>query len=1858
MKTNEENIIDFSQSMNGFDLQKSTSFALYLESFNKPEINILYIGESFQEVYLLPFLKQIRSKNKDILIKVYTVNAKSSEEMFREDTFKQTVLGKDVDLPINKTNANSIENVEYIFVDPHSKHEFDLNSKSLSAKTIKLLFEGKAPFFFDMIFCCFELHFCINWRFSLIKLLGLLDRGGVFLFSEISGTVCLLDGNIPPTYPVESDTNEFISFLKKFEETRSRYHYWKPEISFTNYREVSFFLKHFFNSNLSSFVSKDNNPTLNISKEVFVNFFKERKLEYFSIGLDKSKSDELEDLLQSIEMNWNDFNKPLTKDITLYAAYNFKPELLSRPDFINWNYSTFSKDIQEINGFEIENLTRKAIDVLVSHDVIFPEGTFCLSMVSWIGDDYSWRYPMSIVKNEHLLGLEKKNLPPEVIEKKFQKLLALEYHYGKSILDFLFKGRKEKFTIIFQLHSNNSKNHLFDENNSCFRDDKDGNVWIGFYLKKNRKGQFQKLIIGCSQKLISDHIIKNIKFVRSYVINENKYYSSRKITKNLSKVTIRKEFKDFVSNEFSDKRKVFIKNQKRGNHTATSLLKKFNQSLASLDQSLGEKYISIDLLTLVFKSFLEPVEDNRSENISESGYTSSGSQLSIFPAGLPDTRNDKNIKGLGIFLYEKNPPVEDKVLFRQIMSRDKVLKRISSLIFQRTASIHYVNQDFTEKARQAAIAAISARNFSHNLGSHVVPKIFSKDENDLSVPHLLKFMEYTQQRNDFINQLTSVAGRWTMSIWFIKDLMAKFYQQYYLLDYLASYEGISAYSYDGHEQEDQVNYKEFELNESLLINKNVNHVILFGYLTISKDKIFLSNKNMVWDSSKIIKIKCEFDWAKIRSNPNKGIINELLEKFNGTEELLLEELLKQKGRPFKIYGDITYDENGIEYFSIHGFIENKLVIKVRRRSFAKVEYCSDGKYKDIKIETTSDVLNNRDIECYNLSKFGETGNTIFEKIQLRSLKNKKGQFNYFGVIKKIEGNSIFLCCELNEYTKKYSSQYQYKSTLQAIFPATKQLLKHKNITSLIAPGKRILFTGVLEELNGDESEIVVNTCQPFYIKNAKILEIVKIDYLVTSTSQTDANKNSILDKDLKIAIPGGISGYQSFYTILENIIRNSAKHDWVVRSLGEKLGRSLEVKIEIEDQKDPDHYICKIWTNTSDLNINQKGREKLNEQINTFLMKDIIEEGESGGAFRQKNIGISEIKINAAFLSSKSGLITDKSKLKGDGVILNEKIEEFDDVKPGGKVITGFLRASRFMEFENGEIHERLGYRFKLQKPKELLIISDQDEFNKITSEYEINLLALKENIIDENGSLIREQRGNLDYELCLILQSENFNESIRSDERCFSQLLSKFFQLILLEKDKNHTVIKENDEIRYIFSKIFDKLEKYPYRLIWIIGEHEIENTNIKLYKFLFEIRRKVPETCEVSLRDKILFLKRRLIFLKRKSFKQMLSIIQFRKTELITDVELLKLLLYDKWIRIFERKFHREKIFKLKVDLKSDESTESDEATGNSVYLPPTLPTNIRRIIDIGNDKGGNNKINIPKPLIYERYEQLKNFITDEGKKDLVSFIFEFTEDKQEPPKEKDKKENVLIISYKRHGGIFKSLNSKEGNEVIYSEELTGENLSFPQFSVLINSDQKHNYLYHKFFFQLFEIAYPNVLILDERIIEFQKSLSDTEIINFLNTNIIIPYDLKVIGIENYRIQGKKLEDSITTLVDNEKSVLGQMKMNFQYLNSYYWINENEKLDAPKLTPPINTVIIHQSILERILRNRFVNPSEENIQEIIQEIKFEIPSLIITSGKGKTDTYSKYAKYLPFSTLKGLLMSKSPDKILLLQVLFKTLK
>lgn len=182
-----------------------------------------------------------------------------------------------------------------------------------------------------------------------------------------------------------------------------------------------------------------------------------------------------------------------------------------------------------------------------------------------------------------------------------------------------------------------------------------------------------------------------------------------------------------------------------------------------------------------------------------------------------------------------------------------------------------------------------------------------------------------------------------------------------------------------------------------------------------------------------------------------------------------------------------------------------------------------------------------------------------------------------------------------------------------------------------------------------------------------------------SWTACDIMKPIKVKNDISIAVPHGITGVHAFYSILENFIRNSAKHG----KINLQGIECFKVIIKIEDG---DNDLVKVSISDNLGNCDEQIIEKLNTGLSERLVKN-------DGTLKSGNWGLKEKKISACFL-----------RMGGP-----EDVDRTSDFPPIWSIIAKgkgyFVPSCRECKpSENCKV-PHVKYEFYLLKPKEALII-------------------------------------------------------------------------------------------------------------------------------------------------------------------------------------------------------------------------------------------------------------------------------------------------------------------------------------------------------------------------------------------------------------------------------------------------------------------------------------------------------------------------------------------------------------------------
>jgi hypothetical protein len=249
----------------------------------------------------------------------------------------------------------------------------------------------------------------------------------------------------------------------------------------------------------------------------------------------------------------------------------------------------------------------------------------------------------------------------------------------------------------------------------------------------------------------------------------------------------------------------------------------------------------------------------------------------------------------------------------------------------------------------------------------------------------------------------------------------------------------------------------------------------------------------------------------------------------------------------------------------------------------------------------------------------------------------------------------------------------------------------------------------------DENRILLN-----YISG-----IDNFKYQIHFIKETEKGYEIFNEKnDISIMLPGGTIGEQAFYNIIENIIRNTAKHNVI------GMQDCVHFVVKFSNSKSlKKYYEVEIFDS-----IAQKESYRLIDRLNRMLLKSAF--NMNNNQLRSYGLGQLEMKAAGAFLQqediAKIGEFSEKTlkeyKKSGKNVaeIFQEHSLTFLHAFTTNKAYDKDLQNLR--ETKN----EYLGYRFYVRKPEKYVFVFKEDYFleeknKKALESYGISFLAVEE---------------------------------------------------------------------------------------------------------------------------------------------------------------------------------------------------------------------------------------------------------------------------------------------------------------------------------------------------------------------------------------------------------------------------------------------------------------------------------------------------------------------------------------------------
>ncbi len=785
-----------------------------------------------------------------------------------------------------------------------------------------------------------------------------------------------------------------------------------------------------------------------------------------------------------------------------------------------------------------------------------------------------------------------------------------------------------------------------------------------------------------------------------------------------------------------------------------------------------------------------------------------------------------------------------------------------------------------------------------------------------------------------------------------------------------------------------------------------------------------------------------------------------------------------------------------------------------------------------------------------------------------------------------------------------------------------------------------------------------------------------------------------LCEDVALAIPGGAVGHHAFYTIIENVIRNAAKHDWAVTE--NKVGQNLRLYIDFEDSSADDDVKIEVWTKLKALekdggalsgddvrkwlqDLDNEDEDCLNRFSNLALpqrQQILIERRfiDSNGGLRRENWGLAEMKISAGYLNR-----CDFSEIGG------LKIEEYDITKK--YIILPFAK-------KDGGAHY-LGYRFRIPKPRELLLVVNDydigDGCGKIShtvinaaKKRGVYITTIKD--IESNGKkTARAYEQNYRYVVLPCVSRDMFIGDIKfpfrvlsgkpiEGDRQLEKVVPYFKEYDMLvmrfKKVYGDDVVVINDLLLGVYKCWCQHLKVQRNggdgREIGLLvrpfggdvagGRSLISNRDVLNY-----VLRECLSTCvdqykkyfgiDIPAEDEGFYdvLKNAAEYVGGinplgEVYNVSESIARFLrdllsmagKDEYNTRIEqLYATCLTKKNVKTLRSKDERNKDRRAKIDI-----ARRDEEVGK-----------IKKLLHKGSIGGFIEYVETvyeQVKVLFKQYEE--NIVTlPRGYKPNIDIKEKVVKSGNLPIKvEFGRHESCADyewIAYKRHE------NKKNGNE-LFVEPLSGTQSYLTQIIDMVNDLGNENPRMESIGLcsRLFENGMMRVLVVDERVSKFVKEHAEEVYDTYENMSISVMDDkfLTTKKIEDQGvckfIQGRHMAitqgvvDSLKAHCENKEKTISNCSDSHESENGDYEI-----------------LIIHQGILDKWFPD-FKN-NQEKMREILEGFKKFFPYVVITTGRGTPVNIPRDAHLIPFAVVEAALFRKYPEKMILVDAIMNVL-
>jgi len=806
--------------------------------------------------------------------------------------------------------------------------------------------------------------------------------------------------------------------------------------------------------------------------------------------------------------------------------------------------------------------------------------------------------------------------------------------------------------------------------------------------------------------------------------------------------------------------------------------------------------------------------------------------------------------------------------------------------------------------------------------------------------------------------------------------------------------------------------------------------------------------------------------------------------------------------------------------------------------------------------------------------------------------------------------------------------------------------------------------------------------------------IIQIDFSESKACKDDENgkANNKLDSDVLVAIPGANIGFHAFYTIIENFLRNAAKHEFA--KLPESYKRHEKLKLIIEFQEDQNQsYTVRIWDNLSYITNISVHDENDKDLSNNFLEKEFsINE-----SLYQKLIKDERGKIKVI-------QIIRKDSKANELIIENHGFDESLFSKYGAnnqesltfiihpfELIDNFYQPIEINGFD--KLINKSNVRFiseptwkKFQERHQQVTYQNNKDINQKIKKFLNDLLEpvhvminnkLTKDIIEPDGKLRMEDWGLAEMRICAgYLQKKeishvgigkntfeffkalpiaettdphNPDSNKRAYRLGFEFKINKPKEVLIIGTDGLTNKKKLENQSIYIAESL-SLCNDFDFEFIVFMGKAAIElceelKDENKQYTFLEELPYRIIciNDGNFEIPDSA-FIKKRIAFTSSDD-KQVLKIkelINSETNDLKNKSKQFKLSLYEFWIKhikenwrglkddiylvvksthsgngssinnefeSFFKEIEVQRIYddidKQYLDISNDrinqciaKALSNHYGFYNKNYLPRTLPK------EIGSD------ISIPLQFIACRFQNNLEYL------DSINTIEAYNHDYHDK-----------TIAYIRHNHLCIESSCIHEHNPVYDEEVGGAALHFPVIANIPSLESKE-FNSKKMLLKLIENGLLRIAIADERCWDFLAERPNFAI--KLTKCCIYPVQQFLSYKDDNRNFGKEV--NVLRIIED---------------------NDEINIMPDNLLP--DAIIIHQGILDKLQRE---GSSSKEIADILTKLKIKIPLVIITSGRGESPHLPNNVKYVNFSFIEQHILSEPHSKLLFTDSLMKLTK